>query len=67
MNNSPKIIERVSAMEKISKIETTPYKADLFDTKNLLPRNIETQVTIEPIIKFDLAEMVEYVKRCNPQ
>lgn len=66
MNNSPKIIDRVLAMEKISNTQIIPYQQDLFDTTILIPRNIETYVTIEPIMKFDLPILVDYIKRCNP-
>jgi len=66
MCNSPKIEDRVFAMEKIANTIITPCKTDLFDTQNSNPRNIETYVTIEPIMKFDLKEMVECIKRCKP-
>lgn len=49
MGNAPKIEERVSAMEEISKL------------------GFETYVTIEPIMEFDLEELVELIKRCNPK
>lgn len=66
MSNSPAIEDRVSAMEKISNTQIIPYQKDLFDTSILLPRNIETYVTIEPIMKFDLPILVDQIKRCNP-
>jgi hypothetical protein len=53
-------------MEKIANTTITSNELDLFNTQDLTPRNIETYVTIEPIMKFDLPEMVEYVKRCKP-
>ena len=28
---------------------------------------IETYVTLEPLIQFDLNEMVEYIRRCKPK
>lgn len=49
MQCSPKIEDRVMAMEKI---------ADL---------GIDTYVTIEPIMDFDLDEMVNLIKRCKPE
>jgi hypothetical protein len=67
MCNSPKIKDRVSAMEKIVNTIVKPYKLDLFDTQDLMPHNIETYVTIEPIMKFDLPEMGDYIKRCKPK
>jgi DNA repair photolyase len=67
MCNSPKIEDRVSAMEKIANTITVPYQSDLFDRKDLTARNIKTYVTIEPIMKFDLKEMVELIKRCKPK
>ncbi len=48
MVNSPKIEDRVSAMEKIAE------------------RGIKTYVTIEPIMDFDLDELLELIKRCKP-
>lgn len=67
MSSAPKIEDRVVAMEQISNITIVPYQQDLFDTTNLAPRNIETFVTIEPIMKFNLPRLVDYVKRCNPK
>ena len=48
MRNSPKIEERVRAMEKIANL------------------GINTYVTTEPLMQFDLDKMVEYIKRCKP-
>ena len=67
MSDSPQILDRVLAMEKISNSQIIPYQQDLFDTSILLPRNIETYVTIEPIMKFNLPRFVDYIKRCNPK
>ena len=49
MQYSPKIEDRVRAMEEI---------ADL---------GIDTYVTIEPIMDFDLNKMVDFIKRCKPK
>ena len=49
MGNTPRIEERVAAMEIITN------------------QNIKTYVTIEPIMKFDLTELVEMIKRCKPE
>jgi DNA repair photolyase len=48
MRNSPKIEDRVSAMEKIANL------------------GFETHVTIEPIMDFDLDELLPLIKRCKP-
>ena len=29
--------------------------------------DIDTYVTAEPLMQFDLDEMVEYIRRCNPK
>ena len=50
MGTAPKIEDRVLAIEML-KTECN---------------NIVTYVTIEPVMDFDLPEMVELVKRCNP-
>ena len=49
MQCSPKIEDRVKAMEDI---------ADL---------DIDTYVTVEPIMDFDLDEMVDFIRRCKPK
>ena len=67
MGNSPKIEDRVAAMEKIADTEVTPYKQNLFDESDLSPRKIDTYVTIEPIMKFDLSELVECIRKCKPK
>ena len=67
MKDSPKIEDRVSAMEEIANTLIMPYKSDLFDMENLVPRAIETYVTIEPIMRFNLDKLVEYVRRCKPK
>ena len=67
MGNSPKIEDRVEAMEKIADTDVTPYKQSLFDESDLSPRKIDTYVTIEPIMKFDLSELVECIRRCKPK
>lgn len=48
MGNCPKIEDRVSAMEEISR------------------RGLKTYVTVEPLMDFDLAEMIDCIRRCNP-
>lgn len=48
MRKCPRIEDRVSAMEEISK------------------RGIKTYVTAEPLMDFDLEEMIECIRRCNP-
>lgn len=48
MNGSPRIEDRVSAMEEIAMLG---YK---------------TYVTVEPIMQFDMDEMIECIRRCKP-
>lgn len=48
MRNSPRIEDRVSAMEEIASLGFTTY------------------VTAEPLMDFDLEEMIEFIRRCHP-
>lgn len=48
MNGSPRIEDRVSAMEEIAAL------------------GYRTYVTVEPIMEFDLEEMIDCIRRCKP-
>lgn len=37
------------------------------DAMNIISEVVKTYVTIEPIMDFDLPELVELIKRCNPE
>lgn len=37
------------------------------DAMNIISEVVKTYVTIEPIMDFDLPEMIELIKRCNPE
>lgn len=48
-------------------ISDCPLVDNRADAMNIISEVVKTYITIEPIMDFDLPELVELIKRCNPE